>query len=96
MPEQPNRLTGRATLVNPLGLHTRSAARIARVARSASGAVRVKHGKLEADATSVIEILTLACPAGETLEFGIEDPADSDILKTLIELVKDGFGELTR
>jgi phosphocarrier protein len=86
-------LTGNATLVNPLGLHARSAARIAKVAQNARSAVRVRHGDRDADATSVIDILTLACAAGETLEFSIEDPEDYDILKDLLELVSDGFGE---
>jgi len=91
--ENPKRLTGRATLVNALGLHTRSAAMIARVAKKARAGVRVKHGDLEADAASVIDILTLACPAGETLEFIIEAPEDCDILKDLLDLVSNGFGE---
>jgi phosphotransferase system HPr (HPr) family protein len=86
-------LKGKATLVNVLGLHARSAARIVQVARNARAAVRVAHGKLEADATSVIDILTLACAAGETLEFTIEDPEDYDILQALVNLVNDGFGE---
>lgn len=93
MTEKPNRLAGRATLVNALGLHARSAAMIARVAQKARAAVRVKHGNMEADAASVIDILTLACPAGETLEFIIEDPEDYDILKDLVDLVNSGFGE---
>ena len=93
MPDQPDRIAGKATLINELGLHARSAARIARVAQGARAAVRVAHGNLEADATSVIDILTLACAVGETLEFFIEDPEDYDILKALVNLVNDGFGE---
>ena len=92
-PGHVDRLTGKATLVNALGLHARSAARIARVAQNARASVRIAHGALQADATSVIDILTLACAKGETLEFTIEDPEDYDILKTLVNLVKDGFGE---
>jgi len=93
VPEQPDKLTGKATLINALGLHARAAARMARVAQGARAAVRVAHGDLEADATSVIDILTLACAAGETIEFTIADPADYDILKGLVKLVNDGFGE---
>ena len=93
MPEQPDKLTGKATLVNALGLHARSAVRIARVAQGARATVRVAHGNLEADAASVIDILTLACAVGETLEFTIADPEDYDILKALVNLVNDGFGE---
>ena len=93
MTENPNRLTGRATLQNALGLHARSAAMIAQVARKARSSVTIKHGEAEADAASVIDILTLACPAGEILEFTIEDPEDYDILKDLLALVNNGFGE---
>jgi len=93
MPEQPDRLTEKATVNNALGLHARSAALIARAARDARGSVRVAHGELTVNAASVIDLLTLACPAGETLEFTIEDPEDYDILKALVALVNDGFGE---
>ena len=93
MPKQPDKLTGKATLMNALGLHARCAARIARLAQGARATVRVAHGNLEADATSVIDILTLACAVGETLEFTIADPEDYDILKALVNLVNDGFGE---
>lgn len=93
MPQQPDKLTGKATLINALGLHARAAARLAQVAHGARAAVRVAHGNLEADATSVIDILTLACAVGETLEFTIADPEDYDILKAMVNLVNDGFGE---
>ena len=93
MLEQVNKLTKKVTLVNALGLHARSAAKIARVARKAGAAVQVAHRGFTADATSVIDILTLACPAGETLEFSIEDPEDYDILRALVDLVNNGLGE---
>lgn len=93
MPEKTDRLSAKATVTNALGLHARSAALIARVARDARGSVRVAHGEFTADAASVIDILTLACPTGESLEFTIEDPEDYDILKALVALVNDGFGE---
>jgi phosphocarrier protein HPr len=90
---QADRLQKKATIINELGLHARSAAKIAEMARKANSAVRVARGDLVADATSVIDILTLACAAGTTLEFTIEDPEDCDILKALVDLVNDGFGE---
>ncbi len=93
MEKQRDRLKRKATIINELGLHARSAAKIAETARKASSAVRVARGSLEADATSVIDILTLACAAGEILEFTIEDPEDCDILKALVDLVNNRFGE---
>ena len=94
MPQNQDSFTAQATLVNALGLHARSAIKIARVAQRAGAGVQVAYGKTAADATSVIDILTLACPAGETLKFTIEAPEDYDILQALVDLVNDGFGEL--
>jgi phosphocarrier protein len=88
-----DRLKKKAAIINALGLHARSAAKIAEIARKANSAVRVARGDLEADAASVIDILTLACRAGEILEFTIADPEDCDILKALVNLVNNGFGE---
>ena len=93
MAKQGHRLKGNATIKNMLGLHARSAAKIARIARKANSAVRVARGTLDADAASVIDILTLACAAGETLEFTIADPEDCDILQALLDLVNNRFGE---
>lgn len=93
MPGQSDNITEKATLINALGLHARSAAMIARAARGARGPVRATYGGLTVDAASIIDLLTLACPAGKTLEFTIEDPEDYDILKSLVNLVNDGFGE---
>jgi phosphotransferase system HPr-like phosphotransfer protein len=51
------------------------------------------QGKERADASSTLEVLTLACPKGSRLEFRIEDPADRPILEALVRLVESGFGE---
>ncbi len=93
MERQADRLKRQATIINELGLHARSAAKIAEIARKASSAVRVARGNLEADAASVIDILTLADAPGATLVFTVADPNDCDILNALVVLVNDGFGE---
>jgi len=81
------------TLVNELGLHARSAAQIARIAKAARGGVWVLRAGEKADAASVMDILTLACGKGATLTLAVDDPQDAPILDALAGLVESGFKE---
>jgi phosphocarrier protein HPr len=51
-------------IVNDLGLHARSAAKLAKLAGEASEGVWIMKNGDTADATSMLDILTLACPKG--------------------------------
>lgn len=88
-----NDLSREVTVVNEFGLHARSAAKIARIALGARSGVWVTRGEDRADASSTLEVLTLACPKGSRLEFRIEDPEDRPILDALVRLVESGFDE---
>lgn len=78
---------------NELGLHARSAAQIAKLVQNSKAAVWIKRGDEKADASSIVDILTLACEKGSTITIIIEDPADIDILKAIAEMVESEFGE---
>lgn len=78
---------------NELGLHARSAARIAKLAQNGKSSVWVVKGNIEADASSVIDLLTLACEKGSKITLKIDDPSDLEILNKLVALVENGFGE---
>ena len=80
-------------IVNELGLHARAAARLAAIAQQAIGPVWIQTGTARADAASIIDILTLACPKGSAVTLEVEDPADRPILDRLAQLVREGFGE---
>ena len=68
-------------------------AHIAEIAGNAvSNIWLVKDGR-RADASSIVDILTLACEKGTKIRIIIEDPADADILTALVDLVDSGFGE---
>ncbi len=86
-------LSKQACIVNALGLHARAAAQIAGIARKAESAVHAIKNNQKADASSIIDILTLNCPQGSVLTFEIENPSDRNILDALIVLVENGFGE---
>ncbi len=82
-----------ATITNELGLHARSAAQIARIAGKSTGTVWLKKDDKKADASSIIDILTLACEKGTKITIIIEDLADINILDAIVDLVDSGFGE---
>lgn len=81
------------TIINELGLHARSAAKIAELAQKASSGVWVSNGEETADAASVIDLLTLACIKGTDVTVHIDSSADMDVLNRIAALVENGFGE---
>lgn len=82
-----------AIIINELGLHARSAAKIAKIAQRATGKIWIMKDALEADAASVIDILTLEGFKGSKITIKIEDRNDAEILNELEQLVSSGFGE---
>ena len=80
-------------ICNELGLHARAAARIAEVAQKARAGIWVSKGGERADATSIIDILTLAGEKGSRIILTVDDPADIELLNNIADLVENGFGE---
>ncbi|MBW2408671.1 MAG: HPr family phosphocarrier protein [Deltaproteobacteria bacterium] len=78
---------------NELGLHARSAAQIASIVQNAKAAVWIKRGEEKVDASSIMDILTLACEKGTRISIIVDNPSDIDILNAVVELVDSGFGE---
>ena len=93
MPDSKLDLSRKATIVNEFGLHARSAARIAEIASRAKASVWIAKGGQKADASSIVDILTLACEKGTQITIYIENQADFDILDAITKLVDSGFGE---
>ncbi len=80
-------------IVNDLGLHARSAAKLARLAAEAGGGVWIMKNGDTADATSMLDILALACPEGTEITVSIDDEADMNTLERIAALIRSGFGE---
>lgn len=87
------KLSRTLTIVNDLGLHARSAAKLATLAEAARGRVWITKNGNTADAASMLDILTLACPQGADVTVSIEDEADRDVLERIAALIRSGFGE---
>ena len=86
-------LSREVAILNELGLHARSAAQIAALANRSTASVWIQKGNEKADASSIMDILTLACEKGSKITISIENKADFNILEAITELVEGGFGE---
>jgi len=86
-----NRISKKATVVNELGIHAR--AKLSKLAQSASSNVWITKDGQRVDASSILDILTLACEKGTTITLEIDDPADRDVLNKMDRMVAGGFGE---
>jgi phosphocarrier protein HPr len=86
-------LSRQIAIVNELGLHARSAAKIAEIAQKAAAPVWIDRDGETVDARSIIDMLTLACARDSIIAVRVEDEADLPVLEEIVALVADGFGE---
>ena len=93
MPSTVDRLCRAVIVENDLGLHARSAAKLAKVAQEAEGHVWLEFGEYQVDAKQVIDILTLGAAKGDQVVIRVEQEHNMDILNRMTALFEDGFGE---
>lgn len=80
-------------LVNKSGLHARPAKVFARAAAAQSCAITVSKGGREANAKSVLSVLTLDCLAGDEITIRTDGEGAEQALQELVALVESGMGE---
>lgn len=81
--------------MNPLGLHARPAAMIAKIARTAEKSIWLGDGDYKADAASVIDILSIGGIKGKAFVLEAESENDLPLLEAIVAVFKNGFGEVT-
>lgn len=86
-------LSKKTTIVNELGLHARTAAKIAKAAQKAHASVWIEKNGERVDAASIIDILALACSKDTEIIVAIDDPADIGVLEVILGMIEEGFGE---
>jgi phosphocarrier protein len=86
-------LSRKATIINELGLHARAAAKIAALAQQAESKIWILKDDEKVDASSILDVLTLVCPQGSKITLTAEERSDIEILDSITEMVKRGFGE---
>ena len=90
----PESLTADITLTNPLGLHARPAADLARALGDADAQVLLA-GELRdwVDARSVVAVIGLGLRGGDVVHLAAEGPQATEALRRAVELAESGFGE---
>lgn len=86
-------LSRKAVVKNELGLHARPAAMIARLAIKAKSNVWLCRENEQVDASSIIDILSLACLKGTEVTLKIQTPDDMNILNEISNLFENNFEE---
>ena len=83
----------RFTVHNKLGLHARAAAKIVKISNQFQSRICIIKNGREADAKSMLDILTLSCPWGTRLEVCAEGEDAAEALAALAVLFDNKFGE---
>ena len=81
------------TIANKLGLHARAAAKLVQVTNQFQSRIRLLKNGQEADAKSILGILTLSCPQGTQVEVHAEGNDAADAVKAVALLIENKFGE---
>jgi phosphotransferase system HPr (HPr) family protein len=71
------------TVRSTLGLHLRRCSRVADLASRFKAEAWINHGQLRANASSVLELLTLGASHGARLRLEIEGPEAEELLDAL-------------
>lgn len=86
-------LTRKFVIQNELGLHARAAARIVSLASRYHSLLFIRKGDHEVEGSSILSILTLACPKGtEVLARAVGEDSDA-LIEALAGLFEQHFGE---
>jgi len=83
--------TREVTIVNPLGLHARAAARFVHAASAFASQIRVTAGRRVMDGKSIMGLLLLAAAHGTRIEISADGPDEAEAVAALSRLVEQGF-----
>jgi phosphocarrier protein len=83
------------TIVNPLGLHARAAARFVHAASAFSARIRVVRGSRDIDGKSIMGLLLLSAARGSVITITATGSDEDEAIAALCALVGRGFDEVT-
>jgi multiphosphoryl transfer protein len=90
----PESLNADVTLTNPLGLHARPAADLARLLGGTDAVVLIAGRSREwVDARSVVAVIGLGLRGGDVVHLAAEGPQAEEALRQAVGLAESGFGE---
>jgi phosphocarrier protein len=82
-----------ATIVNPLGMHARPAARLVKLASGFQSHIELVKDDLAINGKSIMGVMMLAAECGSSITIRAEGPDAEAALDALVALVAEGFGE---
>jgi phosphocarrier protein len=80
-------------VVSPSGLHARSAKTLVEIAENYDSEVLLEHDGVEANASSIMEVMMLAASPGTVIHIEINGPDEEDVHEELQEFFSEGFFE---
>jgi phosphocarrier protein HPr len=81
------------TVINPLGMHARAAARFVHLAARFAADIRVARDTREMDGKSIMGILLLAAARGSAITISATGGDEREAVEALAALVASGFNE---
>jgi phosphocarrier protein HPr len=81
------------TVHNKVGLHARPAALFVQTAKPFKSDIKIAHGEREANAKSILGVLTLGVERGTAITIRAEGTDATQALAALQALVEDNFGD---
>jgi phosphocarrier protein HPr len=81
------------TITNRLGLHARAAGRLVSLTDQFNAIVTLEKGPQVASTDSIMELMMLTAESGETVIIKANGPEADIVLKAVVNLIQDGFGE---
>ncbi len=80
-------------ICNSKGFHARSSAKFVNCAANFNCQVEVSYLDKQVDGTSLIQLMLLSPPTGETIKVSTKGNQAEQALQALTQLVTQGFGE---
>jgi len=75
------------TITDPVGLHARPAAVLVQTAGKFAAKVRITHGAKQADARSIIQVLSLGVRQGSPITINVEGIDESEALAAVLAVL---------
>lgn len=77
------------TITNPLGLHTRPAARFVAAASAFESSIRIAHGAQTVNGKSIMGLMILAVKSGSQIRISVDGPDEDIALERLVRLIRE-------
>ncbi len=82
----------KARIRDSRGLHLTPSARVVRCAQQFKSRITLCHECKQADACSILQVLSLGVPFGADVEIKATGPDESEAVRSIAELFSDGAG----